>query len=278
MRVKRNAASRGTGSICLDVEGVQIPISNKQMNRVETDPLVGCSIVCGEYMRANGIFFRVEDQTFLVTARHNVLPTSGENIRSGAISLDFKTEEFRPVIDVYLRSSGKLDVERIDIRDVDGVKQSPEIDVIGIPFDPDPAEYGYHVWEQDDVVSPVRSAEMLDIIGFDGAAFPSSDIEYDVEMYRDEIGRPVMLPVENEMLEQDDLSRAGLMAVAADEEFVGADEDYNGLSGAPVLGNGLMGIHSLNWEPPKEALEETGEDEFMFLIYSRAEILPELLT
>jgi len=68
------------------------------------------------------------------------------------------------------------------------------------------------------------------------------------------------------------------MPPAVDEDFVGSSDDYNGLSGAPLVGNGLVGIHSQNQRPTAAALEQVGADEFMFISYSRADLLPKFLS
>lgn len=247
------------------------------MKSSKVDPLVSCPIVCDEYMRASGFFFTTRGETFLITARHNVLPTDGATLVTGEVSSSFVTDNYLPTIDVYLRSSNGFEVKKIDTREVNGVKETPEIDVLGVPVDFDPEEYGYQVWSSDDVTSVFESMGELEIIGFEGTSFPDSDREYDTEMYCEEIGRPSLLTLMNEMKDTDGkTSQYGLVAVGVDDNFVGNNEDYNGLSGAPVLGDGLVGVHGWN-KFPRQYLEQTGEDEVMLMVYWRAEILPELL-
>lgn len=247
------------------------------MQSAETDPRVSCPIVCGQYMRATGFFFSTSEETYLVTARHNVLPTEGQNLRAGEISPSFETKEFLPTIDVYLRTKQGFEVESLDIREVEGVKQSPEIDVLGVPLDLDPGEYGYQVWEAEDISRPPEETNSLDVIGFAGSTFPAKQREYDPEMYSKSISEPVTLPLVNDLLDANKLSRCGLIGVATDDEFVGDDTDYNGLSGSPILGNGLVGIHSQNWKLPSEAVDRIEGGKIMQIIYSRAGVLPRML-
>jgi hypothetical protein len=157
------------------------------------------------------------------------------------------------------------------------VIQTPEIDVLCVPIDSTPDEYGYHVWEESDIAAPQDAGDSLNSIGFNGRAFPDSDETYDIETYRNQLGKPVLLSLVNEIGDEADLSRYGLVPPAIDADFVGNNDDYNGFSGAPIIGNGLVGVHSQNAHPPAAALEQTGSDEFVFIFYSRADLLPKLL-
>jgi hypothetical protein len=260
-----------------EINNVDEKVPNSQLNRASIDPKVGCPIVCGQEKRASGFFFATDDETYLITARHNVLPTDGQKLVDGELRSAFRTTDYLPFIDVYLRTPDGFDVARLDIREIEGVKKSSKIDVVGIPFSSDPEKYGYNVWTADDVSPPEESTEILNIIGFDGTAFPSRNREYDITMYCNEIGRPATLEVTSNMAKIGDVPKSGLMGFGKDEQIVGDNESYTGLSGAPVLGDDLVGIHSYNSKPPSEALEKYRGDDFMWLMYSRAEILPKLL-
>lgn len=247
------------------------------MQEIETDSLVSCPIVCGEYMRATGFFYSTGEATYLITARHNCMPTNGSKIETGDATVSFNSEYFLPTIDIYLRTPNGFDVERVDITERDGVRQTSEIDVLCVPIDSAPDEYGYHVWEESDITAPQDAGDSLNSIGFNGTGFPNSDLTYDIETYRNQLGKPVLLPLLNETGEEADLSRYGLMPPAIDADFVGSNDDYNGLSGAPIIGNGLVGVHSQNVHPPAAVLEQFGGDEFMLILYSRADLLAKLL-
>jgi hypothetical protein len=248
--------------------------TQKRLKHAKTDPKVNCPIVCGEYMRATGFFFQVEDRTYLITARHNVLPTVGSKLKTNKLNLGFTTYDFLPVIDIYLRTSSGFETKRIDIEKQPGVKQTPEIDIIGIPVDFRPEKYGYQVWGTEDIANPTDAPETLDTIGFNGACFPHPDRDYTREIYQNNIRNPIVVRLVNEMLDVDDLYPYGLTAVAIDENNVG---EYDGLSGAAVLGNGLVGIHAADIPTKNVPVEKYGFDEFRLLVYWRAEILPKLL-
>lgn len=247
------------------------------IQRAKVDPKVSCPVVFGEYMRASGFFFSADEDIYLITARHNALPTNSERLETGDVNPGhYELDNVLPEVDIYLKSEEGVTVERFDIRDVDGVKQTPEIDVLGIPIDFDPEAYGYQIWEETDITSPVEADETLDVIGFDGAAFPDPDC-YDTTIYRNNIRHPGVLRIVNDMREVENLSRYGLIGVGADENPK-PDPTYRGLSGSPVLGTGLIGIENLNFSVPEEAIEQLGEGEFKMMVYTRAKVLPALLT
>lgn len=246
------------------------------MNEIGTDSLLSCPIVCGEYMRATGFFYSTGETVYLITARHNCIPTNGQKLKTGDVPANFHTADFLPEIDIYLRTPNGFDTERVDITEQDGVIQTSKIDVLGVPIDFDPDEYGYRVWNESDIVAPQNADDSLDTVGFNGRGFPDSGGVYDVKTYCDELGNPISLPLVNEMDGETDLSRFGLMPPAIDEDFVGNSDDYRGLSGAPLIGSGLVGIHSQNRRPTAAALEQVGAEELMFIAYSRADLLPKL--
>lgn len=75
-----------------------------------------------------------------------------------------------------------------------------------------------------------------------------------------------------------DMSRAGLAGIGIDKDLQIADEDYNGLSGAPVLGDGLVGIHSSTKTVSAAITSKHGFEPFRNAIYWRAELFPDLLS
>ncbi|WP_394743074.1 hypothetical protein [Natronococcus roseus] len=243
------------------------------INCTKTDPRVSCPIVCGEYMRASGFFFDGNKETYLVTARHNVLPTNGGALKTNEYNLPFVALDYLPTIHVYLRTSSGFEVKHLDIRERTGVKQTAEIDIIAVPIYFDPEEYGYQVWNSDDVAAPEHSSESVDIIGFNGECFPDPDREYEVETYRNAIRNPAMHRLANEMPEDNDPFRYGLTAIAIDDNPV---VQIDGLSGAPVLGNQLLGIQAATVPVPEWNIKQAGDNDFRVIVYWRAGILPKL--
>jgi len=234
--------------------------------------------MCGEYMRASGFFYSTDETVYLITARHNCLPTNGRRLKTGGQTANFQTNYSLSKIDVYLRTPSGFDVEQVDITVQDGVIQTPEIDVLCVPIDFAPDEYGYHVYEQVDITSPQDAGASVNSVGFNKKGFPDSSKSYDSEMYRNQLGNPSLLSLENEISGEVDGAKYGLMPPAIDAEFVGNNDDYNGLSGAPIIGDELIGIHSQNKRPPAHALKQNGLDEFVFIVYTRADVLPKLLS
>ena len=245
------------------------------MKDVEMDPLVSCPIVCGEYMRASGFFFRLDERVYLITARHNVLSTDGQKLKTGGLSSNFVSRNDYRVVDVYLRTGDEFDAKRLNLNDCDGIKHSPEIDIVAIPFDGNPDEYGYHIWTEADISDPRRSTATLDSIGFNGSSFPDPSSGYAQSIYATETGTPVTLRLENELHGTSNNINTGLVAVGIDEKFVGKKEEYNGLSGSPILGDGLVGIHSHTADLPTDAMQHY--NEFRYVVYTRAEVLPHML-
>ena len=247
------------------------------MKQAKNDPLVCCPIVCGEFTRATGFFFSDGDTVYLITARHNALPTFGSKLQTDQFCCEFRCPDFLPVIDVYLRTTDKFDVHRLDLRNLDNVLTSPEIDVLAVPFGGNPEAYGYQVWTSDDVSRLRNLSETMDIIGFNGQPFPSPDRDYDIEFYQNNIENPVILNLKNPYKYDEVPIPSEFLAFGIDSTFMRPDDEYNGLSGAPVLGNGLVGIHSQNADSSRMLVDKIGQDDCMITIYTRAEILSPML-
>jgi len=245
------------------------------MKAAEADPRISCPIVCGEYMRATGFFYESGEQPYLITARHNVLPTDADALRTGQVDLQKSTTDFLPNIDIYLQSSTDTSVETIDIRDIDGVKSSTGIDILGIPVEFNPREFDYVVWSTDDIVAPDSAVESLESIGYPGSSFPPSEVHYTKEQYGKSPITPHILRLIN------DGSNFGgqtdLVDSAAEEEHVGEASVYTGFSGSPVLGEGLVGVHSWNATYDMEKFEQHGFEPCNLIFYWPAVILRALL-
>jgi hypothetical protein len=184
--------------------------------------------------------------------------------------------DYFPEILIYLKTDTGVEVNELDERRVDGVKSSAEIGMAGVPIEFAPEQYGYQVWEPSDIVSPTTTTPTVDSFGFGGESFPDGP-EYRTAEYGNAIKHPVMLRLENELLGDIDSKRYGKAAVGIDENFVGTDEQYKGMSGAPVIGDGLVGVHEANLSPPEGVSQATNIDDFEYVLYWQADYLPELL-
>ena len=226
-------------------------------------------------MQATGFFYECNGITYLLTARHNVLPTNSKLFNDGIARVNFTTELELPTVDIYLRADDEFESKRYDVRDVNGVKQTREIDVIGIPIDFDPTDYGYVVWNKTDLGQPEKSKETVKSVGFGYKSFPEG-LSLTDEAYSQSIDGPVQLSMDNTMLKDHHAEKTGLMAVGTDLDFVGADSDYNGFSGSPIIGDGLVGIHGSNATVPDVPINSY-DQEVVAIHYWRAAVLPELL-
>lgn len=248
------------------------------MKQAQTDPRVSCPIVCGEYMRASGFFFAMDTQTYLITARHNLLPVNAATLATGDWPLDFETEDSLPTIDLYLQSTHSRVQHRIDIRDTPGVRFNANLDVVGIPIDLTPQDYGYTVWTPTDISSP-ESTNTIDTIGFPGHSFPSSDAEYDTDQYTNEIMNPYLLTLQTKSSGPSQLSiDTGLIEIGFDTDTGTQSSEYNGFSGSPILGDGLVGIHMSNQDVTSIDTNTGSSGDKMAILYWHAGILPQLLS
>jgi hypothetical protein len=243
---------------------------------VEIDPRVCCPIVAGDYMRATGFFFEA-DNTYLVTARHNVLPTSGSQLETGDFKMDFEMPTTHSKIDIYLKSDDTFDVETLHLSDSPYVAIDPHIDIIAIQLPFNPTNYGNIVFRPDDIDGTHPKSQTFDTIGFPGDSFPTAN-EYDTDTYAEQISRPYTLstngPISTEKLQIRSIENVAVTHVSGETSV---DADYKGLSGSPVLGQGLAGIHTLNL-PAKARDPETGEEiDSMLTSYWHANTLLHLL-
>lgn len=245
-------------------------------NPAEIDPRVSCPIVAGDYMRATGFFFET-DHTYLITARHNVLPTSGSKLETGDFDMQFEMSDMFYKIDVFLRDDDSFTVETLHLPDLPCMVVDPRVDVIAVRVPFDPEKYGYTVFGSEDIPDTQSDTQSFDTLGFPSQSFPSSD-EYDTEMYAEKIAVPHTLqttgPVPPAALQLTDIQNIEVGRVTGD---VGTDDHYRGLSGSPVLGDGLVGIHTLNL--PAQVMDpETGQPtDGMLTAYWQSDTLVHLL-
>lgn len=247
------------------------------MKQAKTDPRVSFPIVCGEYMRASGFFFAIDTQTYLITARHNLFPVNADTLATGDWPLDFETQDFLPTIDLYLQDTHSRVQHRIDIRDTLGVRFNATLDVVGIPIDLTPQDYGYTVWTPTDISSPESTT--IDSISFPGHSFPSSENEYDTDQYANEIMNPYLLTLQTEFPGPSQLSiDTGLIELGFDTDTGTQSSEYKGFSGGPILGDGLVGIHLANQKFIPTPPNKDNLDDEMAILYWNADILPHLLS
>ena len=242
----------------------------------EIDPRVSCPIVAGDYMRATGFFFETEN-TYLITARHNVLPTSGSQLATGDFKMDFEMPDMYSKIDVYLRSGDGFSVKTLQLTDLSCVVVDSCIDVLAVQVPFNPENYGYTVFDSNDIVHNQAEPRTFDTIGFPGHSFPESG-EYDEEIYAEQISGPHILsttgPVSPTKLQLTNIENIAVTHVTGE---IGISYDYTGLSGSPVLDNGLSGIHTLSL-PAQFKNTETGEQtKIMLIAYWQASTLLHLL-
>lgn len=247
------------------------------MKPAKTDPKVCCPIVCGEYMRATGFFFVSTSQTYLVTARHNVLPVDAHNLATGELELTYSTKDRLPTIDIYLRKGSQYTCNRTSLFEQSGVCFHNEIDVIGIPVDFDPTNYGYTVWTPDDIVTNDSTQTMADSIGYSGASFPSCE-EYDSEIYCQELTNPYMITLRNEYGTHPNVpTDTGLINISIDRNSTEQTKDYTGYSGSPILSDGLLGIHFADLPIYTIQPDTTETTQYSGIAHWNAGILPKLL-
>lgn len=227
------------------------------LSQLPADPRVSCMIVCSGYMRASGFFFETARRQYLVTARHSALPTNMQvlNPTTGGTAWATITEDFLPDIDIYLRQDSAFSVEQIDLRERNEVITIEELDLLAVPLHFDPKAFGYRVFSGEDVRSGLKEQDTLFVFGFCNDSFPQTEGEYDIDHYKNSIGEPYQLSLENSIGKSGKDPWSGNYGKCVDRAASSRD-DYNGLSGAPLLGDGLVGLHLGTSEIPDQYIEQ----------------------
>jgi len=229
-------------------------------------------------MRATGFFFRVDSQDYLVTARHNLAPTkvSIANPVTDGMLAEYTTTSYYPGIDVYLRSHQGWICEQISDRTTleTCLNQQFSLDVVALQIEFDPEEHGYRMWTPATLSEPREEDDELMIVGFDGDSFPSGNSPYSTERYCQSIGTPRLIPFEN-LTKDVQNHEIPLIGLGIDLQPA---SDYTGLSGAPVIGDGLVGIHTYDSDLPDEALVRLRESHAHHVGYFRSDVLSQLST
>lgn len=204
-----------------------------------SDPKVSVPIRCGEYMDASGFFVEMNGHHWLVTAKHLLLPTDINipNPAGTGVVCRVNSDYLFKTVDVFLDDNHQrieLD-EAVCTVDVDG-----DIIAILLPFDP--REYGFAPFDSSDITIPCEETETLTIFGYASQCFPENSSQHHLTDLGDKIDPPVAVEFHNMLYEMDNFYH-GMFGFGIDAKPA-ADLEYNGLSGAPVLGDGLVGVHS----------------------------------
>lgn len=253
------------------------------LTQTQHDPRVSCPIICGEYMRATGFFYRTADAPYLVTARHNLLPTNVQipNPFTGGTLWQVSETEYLPEIDLYLHASNRWEHKRIDIREQpdEHLFSDPTVDVFAVRLPFTPSDYGYTVFTDSDVAAAETEGKTVVEFGFCCEAIPESDGQYSPEFYQTRIESPYELELENvtDKLDNADSDLSSVLGIAVDSTPT-ADAAYNGMSGAPVMGEGLIGIHSGTSRIPADKSEKQVNSDYLLRVhFFSLELLRDLL-
>jgi hypothetical protein len=240
-------------------------------------PKVSVPIVCEEFMRASGFFYNSEDSTYLVTAAHNVVPTKIkiEDSNTGALLTDYSTGDYFPSIDIFLRSGDSWTAKNVDIADPEVTAiHSDRVDILLIEISFDPGEYGYQVWEKDDLTNIETEEQQPKIVGFNGDALPDKSLEYSTELYCQELDEPS--EVNPEIPSVDGMTGTPLYSVTLD---TAESSQYDGLSGAPLIGDGLIGVHVVDDPLPDAAIEQLDFPKSSYRLgHFRAKIISQMVS
>jgi hypothetical protein len=101
------------------------------------------------------------------------------------------------------------------------------------------------VFTSEDVTLATEEQTSLVTYGFSTHSLPSKDGEYSTERFKQGVGTPCEFEFDNLMLDAKHLAKKiEKVHGMALELNAHPDSAYNGLSGAPVIGKGLVGVHS----------------------------------
>lgn len=205
------------------------------------DPKVSVPIVCSEYLRATAFFYSSGDSVYLLTARHNVLPTRSEikNPASNGLLYTVTTSGKYTEIDIFLSDGDGWVKKRVDLREKeDGqVLSDPCVDVIAVEIDFNPRSFGYTVFSVDDVQNKAQNEDAV-IYGWGADALPSPERPHSTKAFIDNVDSPCEVHIEDAQI-----LNGTIVGMGADYNPDEANK-YRGFSGSPVLGDGLLGVHS----------------------------------
>jgi hypothetical protein len=175
---------------------------------------------------ATGFFYRFNEEVYLITARHNLVPTNSEF---------YNVSHFLPDFDVFLRSPSeeRWEKRRTSIYGTTVVNGNT-VDLIAVKVGFSPMKYGYRIFSSEDIVN-VEEYDGIDSVGFSEVSFPDEDAEY--SEYTEKMKGPRCLSMSNVTKE---------MEVPRSDIGVGryeGKESCGHMSGSPILADGLAGVH-----------------------------------
>ncbi|WP_259519473.1 hypothetical protein [Halanaeroarchaeum sp. HSR-CO] len=207
-------------------------------------------------MRATGFIVDVDGHRYLVTARHNVFPTQVNipNPRTGGSYLRYNADFQANILDVYFPHGGDWSHHRIQLSNLPPHKiiTTPESDLLAVQLPQNIEIHDATSFTPEDIQTDVEPNESLVAYGYGQNSLPDESIDYTVSEYPYEIKTPQELTLSAVPLPADGFdSISNVIGTAIDEESSSAYL-YNGLSGSPVLGDGLVGIYTSSSEFPEE--------------------------
>jgi len=230
------------------------------LNQSNYDPKVSLPIVAGEYMQATGFLYKSKSQLYLVTAKHNILPTDVHisNPRTGGNLWEVDTDFAADRIDMFLPDGTDWASHRLLLSDIpeEGIVTAPATDSIALQLPPDIATHDLTVFSSEDLGESSEEDESLVTFGYGTDSLPAKTTDYSVSRFPDELRPPQELTLSNMPVPKNTFAGLdGAFGIGLDENR-SETQKYNGLSGAPVLGDGLVGIHSGTSEIPEAAIEQ----------------------
>ena len=205
-------------------------------------------------MRATGFLYETTDKTYLVTARHNVLPTEVgiQNPRTEEPLWEVQANFTADEIDIYLPDGSEWLHHRILLSEVpeNGIITAENIDLLAVQLPEDIPSHSLRVFSREDLREPSEETGELVVYGYATDSLPAGTNEYSTAGFSENLQSPQELRLTNLVMPQDITGQLdGVVGVGIDENASDAAK-YNGLSGSPVLGDGLVGIHSGTSEIP----------------------------
>ncbi len=227
-------------------------------------------------MRATGFFYTTGTENYLITARHNALPTKATILSpfTGGKYYSITTNDFLPVIDIYLRRKDEWFHHRLDLRDMPNghVITIPKLDLLAIRIPFDPTTFQYSVFTGQDVTLPSEEENTLSGYGFGGGAFSDEEECHDVTDPGSYISNPMEITLENTAIHVPEKAKQfePVFGISCDPTPE-IDSIYNGMSGSPIIGDGLVGVWSGTARVP--SVDDPKHETYLRVHYFGVELL-----